>query len=183
MTCIVGIVTPERKVVLGGDSAGSNGFGIHTRRDPKVFKNGEFVIGYTTSFRMGQLLRFSFAQPDVKEGIDPYEYMVKAVVPAIMRVFKDGGFERKQTSGQLEGGDFLIGWRGGLYRIEEDFQVAVEGHDFAAVGSGMYVAEGALYATREHPGITPMERLRIALEAAVEFNAGVRGPFTYVETD
>jgi ATP-dependent protease HslVU (ClpYQ) peptidase subunit len=164
VTCIVGIVTPERKVVLGGDSAGSNGFGIHTRRDPKVFKNGEFVIGYTTSFRMGQLLRFSFAQPDVKEGIDPYEYMVKAVVPAIMRVF-------------------LIGWRGGLYRIEEDFQVAVEGHDFAAVGSGMYVAEGALYATREHPGITPMERLRIALEAAVEFNAGVRGPFTYVETD
>jgi hypothetical protein len=55
MTCIVGIVE-NGKVYMGGDAAGVNGYSVRVRKDPKLFKVGEFLFGYTSSFRMGQLL-------------------------------------------------------------------------------------------------------------------------------
>ena len=59
MTCIVGVV--DKGIVhMAGDKLGSNGFtkGISVR--PKVFHNGDFLVGYTTSFYMGQLLEFEW---------------------------------------------------------------------------------------------------------------------------
>lgn len=53
MTCIVGYVTPAREVVMGADSAGVAGYDLRIRRDVKVFHAGPFLIGYTSSFRMG----------------------------------------------------------------------------------------------------------------------------------
>ena len=53
MTAIAGLVH-DGKVYIGGDSAGVAGMDLHLRSDPKVFTVGEFVIGYTTSFRMGR---------------------------------------------------------------------------------------------------------------------------------
>ena len=58
MTCIVGLVH-EGVVYIGGDSAGVGGMSLTVRADEKVFQNGEFLMGFTTSFRMGQLLRYS----------------------------------------------------------------------------------------------------------------------------
>lgn len=47
-----------------------------------------------------------------------------------------------------------------------------------AVGCGDQIARGALYGTQMQP---PKERIRIALEAAERFSAGVRGPFIILE--
>lgn len=57
MTCIIGLIK-NKKVYIGGDSAGVDGLNITIRKDSKVFKINKFIIGYTSSFRMGQLLRF-----------------------------------------------------------------------------------------------------------------------------
>ena len=57
MTCIVGLID-GRRVWMGGDSAGVSGLDITVRADAKVFRNGDFLIGFTSSFRMGQLLAF-----------------------------------------------------------------------------------------------------------------------------
>jgi hypothetical protein len=51
MTCIVGLVDGGR-VWLGGDSAGVSGWDLTVRADRKVFRNGPYVMGFTTSFRM-----------------------------------------------------------------------------------------------------------------------------------
>ena len=56
MTCIAGLVHDET-VYLAGDSAGTSGWNLTVRADPKVFANDSYVMGFTTSFRMGQLLR------------------------------------------------------------------------------------------------------------------------------
>lgn len=45
MTCIVGLAHGG-KVYLGADSAGLAGDELTPRRDPKVFRVGEFVFGY-----------------------------------------------------------------------------------------------------------------------------------------
>ena len=62
MTCIAAI-TEKGKVYMGGDSAGVSGYDITIRADEKVFKNGQCVFGFTSSFRMGQLLCYKFKVP------------------------------------------------------------------------------------------------------------------------
>lgn len=41
MTCIVGLVN-KGKVFIGADSLGSDGFTQQVRKEPKVFRNGDF---------------------------------------------------------------------------------------------------------------------------------------------
>ena len=62
MTCIVGLVH-EGVVYIGGDSAGVAGLSLVVRADEKVLRNGDFLMGFTTSFRMGQLLRYKLDPP------------------------------------------------------------------------------------------------------------------------
>jgi len=60
MTCIVGLIDKEsKKIYMGGDSAGVANYSLSVRKDPKVFKRYGFIFGFTSSFRMGQLLMCS----------------------------------------------------------------------------------------------------------------------------
>ena len=58
MTCIVGMVDGQGTVYIGADSLAAGGYQKTIRKDAKVFTNGIAVMGYTSSFRMGQLLRY-----------------------------------------------------------------------------------------------------------------------------
>lgn len=51
MTVIVGLVEEDR-VHIGGDSAGISGCKLTVRKDPKVFRNGPYALGFCGSFRM-----------------------------------------------------------------------------------------------------------------------------------
>lgn len=187
MTCIVGLVK-EGKVYMGGDTAGLDACSlhIHNRKDIKVFKlnnpwGNDFVVGYTSSFRMGQLLRFNFLPPHCPSDKDVYKYMCTDFIETVRRLFKDRGYA-KIDSGVESGGTFLVGFRGQLFYIEDDFQVGEVMDDYNAVGCGYPFALGALHAT-ETMDIPPKDRLEIALKAAQKFSGGVREPFTFEELE
>lgn len=180
MTCIVGLVD-EGKVYIGGDSAGVAGMDMTVRADEKVFKKGEFVMGFTTSFRMGQLLRFELDIPYHKPGLDTYEYMVTEFVEAVRQCLKDGGYSRS-NNGEEAGGTFLIGYRGELFTIEDDYQVGRPAAQYDAVGCGFNIARGSLFSTGRLSGLSPHDRIRDALYAAEQFSAGVRQPFLILST-
>lgn len=175
MTCIVGLVH-QGGVWIGGDSAGIAGYDLMLRSDPKVFRNGEFVIGYTSSFRMGQLLAHRFQPPKRHADQDVYTYMVTTFVDALRQCFKDGGYATKENERE-QGGTFLVGYEGRLFQIEGDYQVGEPFAGYVACGCGGSVALGALHATA---GQRPTDRIKVALEASEMHNAGVRGPFTIV---
>lgn len=181
MTCIVGLV--EKGIVyMGGDSAGVDGsrMALAIREDRKVFKNGDFVMGFTSSFRMGQLLAFNLSLPKPREGDDLLGFMVRDFVAAVRQVLKDGGFA-KNNSGAESGGEFLVGFRGRLFTIFDDFQVAESVRPYAACGCGDLIALGSLFST---PNLSPpRERVEEALLAAETFSAGVRGPFHFEQTE
>jgi hypothetical protein len=158
---------------MGGDSAGVAGFTLRLRSDLKVFQIGEFLIGYTSSFRMGQLLRFEFNPPEHPEGLDDFTYLVKHFIPAVRQCFKDGGYSTI-SSNQETGGTFIVGYRGGLYEVDDDFQVGIPFDGYAAVGCGTDIAVGALFASRHLP---PRQQVMTALKASERFSAGVRAPF------
>ncbi|MFC8658467.1 hypothetical protein ACFUCT_25170 [Streptomyces parvus] len=177
MTVIAGLVHKGR-VHLGGDSAGVSGLSIAIRRDPKVFRNGPYVVGFTTSYRMGQLLQHAF-QPPHPTG-DLHRFMVTTWTDALRTCLKDGGWARKDSE-QEQAGTFLVGIHGRLYSVWDDYQVAEHADGYAAVGCGDDLALGALHATAAL-GLSPRRRLTAALAAAEHHSAGVAGPYVYAST-
>jgi hypothetical protein len=176
MTCIVGL-KQGNELYIGGDSAGVDGWRMVLRKDSKVFKNGEFLMGFTTSFRMGQLLRWSFVPPAHPEGVSDERFMSTTFVDAVRKCFTDGGFAKKDNEVQ-SGGTFIIGYRKHLYVMEEDFQIGLYHDDYVAVGCGDSIALGCLYGTA---GMKPQKRVETALEAAAKYSAGVRAPFVIMK--
>lgn len=172
MTCIAALIDSGR-IFMGGDSAAVDGWSLSTVSQPKVFLNGGFLIGYTSSFRMGQLLQHAFTPPQPSQDRDLFGFMVTDFVDAVRACFKAGGYARKIEDAE-KAGTFLIGHAGRLFAIQDDYQV-VECHvPFAACGCGADVALGSLFSSR---GRDPVARVHVALEAAERFSAGVRGPF------
>ncbi len=180
MTCIVGIETPDG-VLIGGDSAGTAGTSQVIRADEKVWRSGEFAFGFTSSYRMGQLLRYSFSVPQTPhldaDQATRDKWMTTTFIDAVRKCLKDGGYAKVQN-GVEEGGTFLVGWRGSLYTVESDFQVGRPLEGFEAVGSGFRFAVGVMAATSQRK---PRERARLALEVAATYDAAVNGPFHLVE--
>jgi len=175
MTAIAGIVE-NGKVWIGGDSAGVGGLSLSIRSDPKVFINGEFVFGYASSFRMGQILEHMFSPPVPYENENGMAYMVKRFIPGVKDALKAGGYQHYDNGPEM-GGTFLVGYRGTLYEVESDYQVVRVRQSYAACGCGRDLILGSLHATEQYD-LTPKDRIAMALDAAVAFSAGVRGPYT-----
>lgn len=177
MTCIVGFVD-KQSVYIGGDSAGVSNLDMRLRQDEKVFTKNGMVFGFTSSFRMGQLLRYSLTIPDHDPIKDDFSYLCTDFVDALIECFKSKGYARVDN-GEVSGGFFLVGYKGNLYRVESDFQVSMVRHSYDACGCGENYALGALRAT-EDTDMEPKKRVELALSAAEYFSAGVRAPFTVV---
>ena len=172
MTCIVGL-RHGNKVYLGGDSAGITGWDLMIRKDPKIFISGDYAIGFTTSFRLGQLLQFRLKLPEPPRTQSRlYPFMVNEFVEAARECLKAGGVATKEKEAE-QGGTFIVGVRGRLFTVESDYQVIEPAVPFAAVGSGAPYALGSLATSKG----SPLARVRQALAVAERFSAGVRGPF------
>jgi len=179
VTCIVGVETPDG-VLLGGDSAGISGWVRTHRADPKVFAHGAgYVIGFTTSFRMGQLIRYAdLPKPLDRQGDDLDRFMATEFVDAVRQVLKDGGWAARDKDRE-DAGTFLAGVNGRLFKIADDYQVGrpLDGYD--AAGCGWELALGSLHTTASLT-VPPVERVGLALGAAAHHSAAVHGPFTVV---
>ncbi len=182
MTCIVGLKYND-KVYMGADSAGVAGLDIYIRKDPKIFEVGDFIIGCTTSYRMIQLLMFSFKPPEIKPDIDMYEYMCTGFIESIRKLFKRKGYA-KIESNEEEGGTFIVAYKDRMFIVQGDYQVAEYANDMAAVGCGDNYALGSLHTSMKlsKGDIKPKQIIKDALSAAAHFSAGVSKPFIIKNT-
>lgn len=174
MTCIVGIADGS-KVWIGGDSAGVDGWNLILRADTKVFANGPMLFGFTSSFRMGQLLRHSLIIPPQHEDPDD-KWLCTTFIDAVRQCLKDGGYTTTKEGAEV-GGCFIIGYKGQLYMVASDFQVAKPSEQYAAIGSGDHYALGSLHSSTGQPE----RRIRTALQAAAHFSIGVSAPFHVIK--
>lgn len=178
MTCIVGLVD-NGKVYMGGDSAGVAGLDYQIREDQKVFKNGNMVFGFTSSFRMGQLLQYSLKVPDHDPRDDDFKYMCTTFMSAVIECFKSNGYAKVEAN-KVSGGNFLVGYNGQLYDIESDFQVGRLNKPFYSVGCGMHYALGALEVLNKNMALTPEEKIIQTLTVVESYSAGVKAPFNII---
>lgn len=182
MTTIVAMIK-DNKVYMGADHLGSDGF-VKTEfvKNNKLFKNGDFMIGYTTSYRMGQILEYSWAPPVRKENITDDQYFYKDVLDSIRQCFKDNDYGDKNGP-DYQAGNFLVGWKGRIFEVQNAH--ALEHVKFASVGSGSYHALGALLALDiiNHQA-EPHRLLEIALDVAGDTvcTAG-NGTYSFMQED
>src|ERR1035437_565586 len=127
---------------MGGDSAALDSYHCLTiRKDPKVFQNGPFLIGFTSSYRMGQILMdTTFPDPG---NMDEFEYMRTQFVDVARAELKDAGYV-KVDNNREESGEFLVGFHGRIFDVQSDFQIGESSDPFLAVGQGSQEALGAL---------------------------------------
>jgi len=178
MTCIIGYVD-NGNVWMGGDSAGVNGYYKKTiRADEKVFLKNDMIFGFTSSFRMGQILRYHFSIPTIKVGQDIDSYLHTTFVDALIDSLSDNHYASEKDN-VVRGGNFLFGYKGKLYEIQGNFQISQTTEKFDAVGCGDDLAKGALYATEKlvGDGLDPESKIKIGLGAACKFSAGVAPPY------
>jgi hypothetical protein len=184
MTCIVAIAQ-NGVVYMGSDHAASDDKSgwILSRKEPKCFKVGQYAIAFTDSFRMGQILQYSWTPPKytptkTNSGLD--KFMRTKFIESVKTAFKEGGYGSIGSSSDEDtGGIFIVGLEGRIFTIDEDFHVGENIVNYMAEGSGGQIALGALHATKNQKN--PKLRLKAALEAATEFNMAVAAPYTYIQ--
>jgi ATP-dependent protease HslVU (ClpYQ) peptidase subunit len=178
LTCIVALRNKDR-IYMGADSAGVGGYSRSNRMDPKIYRVGAMLIGFTTSFRMGQLLGYSLALPHHHADVGVEKYMATAFITAVRDCLKGGGWAEKEKE-QERGGTFLVAYKERIFEVESDYQVGERAEAYNAVGCGFDLALGSLY-TSESSAYSPRERVELALRAAAAFSAGVHEPFRIEE--
>jgi len=187
MTCIVGYVDKESGLVyIGGDSGAVAENFLMPRKEAKVFRRGDFIFGYCGSFRMGNLLEFSFVPPE-SEVYDRH-YMCTTFVNALRKCFLEGGVAEVENNVET-GGSFLVATGDTLYEVDEDYNIGEYITHFFSVGIGSEFAMGAMHAIEEIDSIiAPTKRLSaeekviLALESASAYTGSVCGPHHVVNT-
>jgi ATP-dependent protease HslVU (ClpYQ) peptidase subunit len=196
MTCIVGYRdNSNNSVLIGGDSAAVTGINTRIIKHPKVFRNGDFVFGCTTSFRMMQLIQFKFTPPtfnnsrvgfgasienSVENKGDLFKYMCTIFVDELRKCLDVGGFLTVENKREC-GGEFIVGYKGALFQIFSDFTVLEYKDGFCAAGCGEQYAVSTLKTLENFcPDLTSDEKVKAALENAAYFSGGVCGPFEII---
>jgi ATP-dependent protease HslVU (ClpYQ) peptidase subunit len=174
VTCIVGLVH-QGTVWLGGDSAAVEGTDYTVRRDLKVFQKDQMLFGFTSSFRMGQLIQTSLVIPEHSINVDDFTYLTSTFMDAVLTCFQEKAFA-KIDDNVATGGTFLIGYRGGLYEVNDDYQVGIPTLPYEACGCGAQYAKGALKIL-ETVKLSPRSKVIKALEASAAFCCGVQPPY------
>lgn len=181
MTCIIGLKHDD-EIYIGGDQLASNTNGFcSTYKEPKVFKKGGFIFGYSGSYRVGQILKYDFDIPSHSSEYADMEYFVRIFVPALQLKLEERKAIYNSDNGleMADDANIIIGYRNGIYRLHSDFQLENNENDIMAIGCGSTVALGCMHALYN---LKPISRITRSLEIVSILNIGVKGPFTILQS-
>lgn len=178
MTCIVGLVDKASgKVFIGADGVAVAESGtVSAYTDEKLIKGGNFIIGVAGSPRIAQLVRYQLAYPDYNRNVygdNVHHYIATEFVDAL-RVILDN--EKNKDEFKESNTCFMIGFKGRLFQIHNNFVVKEDTCGYDAMGIDPSIALGVLWTTRDRE-LPPESRIELALEATKFHNAFVQRPF------
>lgn len=171
MTCIAAIISND-VITIASDTLVTWDYSVNNYTD-KIFRKGNsYVVGCSGGVRVSQLMQYEVTLPVIPKDVkDLKEFIVNKVVPNIRKVMRKELAKKNMDESDL-GSAFLIGVKGGLFVITEDYCV-LEFDKFAAIGSGASAALSSLSTTEEvmkdlDIGIPNAQRLTYALNSAHE---------------
>jgi len=182
MTCIATLVH-QGSVWMGADAIISN---VYLDRfesaQAKIFKRSGILIGITGYVRLLQILQYELQIPRYHPDDAPEKYIASDLVKAMRKSLKSEGYLKEEDNKQEYYGEILIGFKGRVFLIDDNFGMTERTDGFSAIGCGARLALGSLYDTRDSK-YSPGVRIRRALEAAARFSIAVGPPFTILKLD
>lgn len=183
MTCIIALRDKETGTVyLAGDKLGSNGSTKAVYKDPKVFQIGHFCFGYTSSFYMGQLLKYHWKQPCKTMHQDEDGYIFKDVVQSLKKVFKDNNFGHEQNGHEPDFGQFIMVYKGRIFEVQGNMSL-LETDNLSSVGCGKSHALGAVEALVNNTNIPAPDILKESMKIVSKFSCGVSEECDVIKCD
>lgn len=182
MTCIAGMIDKQGVGHIASDSIGSNGHTKDVYRNKKIFRKGALLIGYTSSYRMGQLLEHNLTLPARKVDQSLDEYIYVDLVAAVRSVLKSEGY-LKIDSNTESIGTFMIITEGRLFMMQNDLAILEAADGFDSCGSGENFAVATISTLIKHTKLTPEAVLREAIETATRYVATVGGEIQYLSSE
>jgi len=179
MTLVAAQICKDGTVWMGADSLSGTYTGEkRMRKDTKIFTSGPYLIGFTSSYRMGQILRHKTTLPKLlpklaAHATSGHKHIVKVIDSLSESLFENNYTVEKDN--RRYGGEFIISWSGRLYIVESDFQYHMPLTPYCCIGAGEAYGLGAMHASNKSH--TPEESILHALRAASEFSCFVAPPF------
>lgn len=174
MTCIIGLVDGD-KTYIASEGIAANSFTQVQLKNKKILLKSsnkgtnKVLLAGCGSFNILQALKeWELLEKYSNETCSDY---MDRVIKDIIKTLRDNPLclEKydKYDYGMLDGG-VLIAYKNCLYQIECDFACLEMARTYTADGSGQYHALASLYST-EKTELSPIERIKLALECANEF--------------
>jgi ATP-dependent protease HslVU (ClpYQ) peptidase subunit len=174
MTLIVGIVSDGAVWIAGDSFVGDSEYAIDSATK-KVFRRSsgvdDIIFGTAGDFRGENLLR-QMIIPEHDHQVTAEQYINTVLVEAIREWFKEYGYTQSDDGKDTQDLTLMIGYQGRLFTMWINFDV-IEAVNYMAIGCGMYVGLGVLFATQDRD---PASRINMAMEAAAKHNPFVKLP-------
>ena len=172
MTCIA-VLKTENTIWMAGDRGASDEDTILPLTAPKVFKIGQYLIGYAGSMD-GERIRHNF-KPPVPKTKDIEKFMYTEFLVALRNFYEAWWVDVSKDS------DFgmIICVNGQMYEHNAvDMSLTTYNADYLTMGSGSQIALGALYATSNQKN--GKRRVQLAVEAAIKYSTSCIGPIDII---
>ena len=166
MSCLIAYKSGN-KVYLGADGAATEEDGdIRPIKTKKIFRVGDYLIGYAGSIRSGQIV----------QTIDPPESIEELVEAIRTKMEEFGCLAVTDASTSLTQSCFIIIYKDNIYELLSDFQLNEVDGNFTTIGCGAPYAYGAMHVIQEEDS-SPSQKIAKALKVVSNYHAAVRPPY------
>ena len=130
-----------------------------------IFMNEEFLIGVSNSDEYSQYIQHCFSIPSHSSKLSVMQYFVSCFIKEL----KNSGITPTQS--------IVIGYRGIIFVITENFDIVVPKNNYVAIGKGSSVALGAFQVLRDIKDQAPIEKITRVLQATSEHCESLSTPY------
>lgn len=176
MTCVAGLIDEKGNVHMACDSEVSDDSSAMSMASPKIAINGDYIIGVSQSLRVLNIMHHA-SLPPVPSAENLSSFMCIEFIQSVAELMDN--MPGTSTPEKLEEStEILVGTKGRLFVIGDDYSVHEHRYPYAVIGGGTLPALGSFFSTED---LSPKARVQKAVKAASEFSAGVRGPIHYLK--
>lgn len=183
---VVVAIKENGRVYMGSDSQVTKGGTRFTLKNPNNYKvwrvdgSDNAVMGHVGNVRDANIVRLMSSVVDEYDEYKNrvgYRFVVKYLVPEIIRSLKEASYIKDEAPVQLDS-SFLFAHNDSLFQIHYDCSV-IEVDDYVAIGSGSQEAIGSLLSTE---GEEPIQRIIKAIKASAANDIYVDYPIILTDT-
>lgn len=179
MTAIVAY-TDGKTIYMAGDSFIGDDATKDSCKAPKVYQVGKnLLVGLCGQVRQELLLESFLKKTFPKKTSMVTEDWIKFEMPNLLfHYFKDNGaVVEREGAHTLGDSEYILGFDGKLFYLNDDFGVWETKENVASIGAGKQYCLGALHVLKEELSGNPEAVLIKSLEAAEKWCPLVTGPF------